>query len=422
MEEKTIAEDICKAAPHYKDVFTQKEYVKIIAANIISRFGDSVDAIAFTWLVYSCTGSAAWSALIFGINMLPTIFIQPFAGALVEGMDKKKVMVVTDFIRGGIVAGLAVLYMLDLVNPWILVSMTLVNSSVEAFCLPAAMAIVPKVLEEKYYEVGTSLNSTLITVMQLVGMAAAGLIIGLWGIGAAILIDAVSFVGSALIHSLLKLKEEHLRREKIKVRGYLEILKEGAVYLKNQPVIRNFCMMGIVINAVIVPLNALQTPLVREVLGGGSELLSFFSLTLTIGMGLGSLLFPRISRKTAVNPCIACGGILLGFCMSAYVFTGWADNVTIVYILTGLISLLLGAAASIISAALNVQFMKVVKQDYMARVGSIFNALTCAATPVASFLVSGMATVFSVQKIFIGSAALCVLLFMYIAIRKVRLE
>jgi hypothetical protein len=58
----------------YRDVLKQKEYMKLIFANIINRFGDSIDSIAFTWLVFSLTGSAAWSAIIFGINRVPTIF------------------------------------------------------------------------------------------------------------------------------------------------------------------------------------------------------------------------------------------------------------------------------------------------------------------------------------------------------------
>ena len=37
----------------YRDILSQKQFMKIIFADVISRFGDSIDAIAFTWLVYS---------------------------------------------------------------------------------------------------------------------------------------------------------------------------------------------------------------------------------------------------------------------------------------------------------------------------------------------------------------------------------
>lgn len=50
---------------NYRTIFAQKEYMKIVLAAIINRFGDSVDAVAYTWLVYELTGNAGWSALIF---------------------------------------------------------------------------------------------------------------------------------------------------------------------------------------------------------------------------------------------------------------------------------------------------------------------------------------------------------------------
>ena len=79
MEEKKIT---------YKEVWKIRNCRKLLASNLINRFGDSIDSIAFTWLVYQITGSAAWSALIFGLNQLPSIFVQPLAGPFVEGKIK----------------------------------------------------------------------------------------------------------------------------------------------------------------------------------------------------------------------------------------------------------------------------------------------------------------------------------------------
>ena len=160
----------------YKDVLTQEEYLKNVVANSISRFGDSIDAIAFTWLVYAITGSAAWSAIVFAVNQLPSVIIQPFVGPIVEGMNKKKVMIVTDLIRGIIVIGLAVLHLTECLNPWVLLAFTFCNSTVEAFSMPAFTAIVPKIIEEKYYTYGSSLSSTVSTIVQLIGTAAGGVI------------------------------------------------------------------------------------------------------------------------------------------------------------------------------------------------------------------------------------------------------
>lgn len=70
----------------------EKNFRYMILANLISRFGDSVDAIAYSWMVYQLTGSTAWLSVILGVNMVPTVLFQPFSGALTEYFRKKKLL------------------------------------------------------------------------------------------------------------------------------------------------------------------------------------------------------------------------------------------------------------------------------------------------------------------------------------------
>lgn len=423
MTESIAVECDKKEKVGYKDILKQTEFMKLIAANLISRFGDSIDAIAFTWLVYTITGSAAWSAIIFAVNQLPSVLVQPFAGALVENMDKKKIMVVTDFIRGGIVAGLAVLYLTGNVNAWIMLLFTIIISSVEAFCLPASMAVMPKIIDKKYYTFGTSLSSTLSTVIQLIGIGAAGLIIGVFGIGVAIFIDGATFFGSAAILCFLKIKETNLRKGKPNVKEYMQNLVGGVKYLKKQPVIRNFCILSVIINAVITPLNALQSPMISEIMGQGGELLSVFSIAIMAGMGVGAFLYPFYSKHLSARANIVLGGLGVGIGFYSYTFgIHLQESVVAIYALTIGASVLIGFASSMVSATLGVQFMKNVEQDYLARVGSIFNAGASAATPVVSFMISILTAFCPVVKIFQICAVASVIIFIFIVIRRVHFE
>lgn len=43
----------------YRQIFKQREFMKMTGANFINRFGDSIDMIAFTWLIFELTGSAS---------------------------------------------------------------------------------------------------------------------------------------------------------------------------------------------------------------------------------------------------------------------------------------------------------------------------------------------------------------------------
>ena len=81
------------------ELYHNHNYVYLLTSNIINRCGDSLDTIRFTWLVYLLTNSAGWSAIIFGINQATSVIIQPFIGPLVENMNKKKVLVLSDIAR-----------------------------------------------------------------------------------------------------------------------------------------------------------------------------------------------------------------------------------------------------------------------------------------------------------------------------------
>ncbi len=88
----------------YTDIIkNEKNFRYMILANMISRFGDSVDAIAYSWMVYQLTGSAAWLSVILGVNMVPTVLFQPLGGALTEYFRKKRVIVICDIARGAVV-------------------------------------------------------------------------------------------------------------------------------------------------------------------------------------------------------------------------------------------------------------------------------------------------------------------------------
>lgn len=75
------------------------QFSKLLIANAVSRFGDSIDMIAFAWLIYTITNSASGSAVIVGVNQFVSVMFQPFVGSIVESRNKKRVMVYADIMR-----------------------------------------------------------------------------------------------------------------------------------------------------------------------------------------------------------------------------------------------------------------------------------------------------------------------------------
>ena len=149
---------------NYRLLFKQKEYMKFIIANAVSRLGDSIDAIAFTWLVYEKTGSASWSAIIFGLNKLPTIFLQPFLGVLGDLLDRKQMILLSHLARFLSVCLIIYWLYIDNISPVYLAIFTLLISTFEAINMPASSAFILEILDEDYYAYGNSFSSSLVTI------------------------------------------------------------------------------------------------------------------------------------------------------------------------------------------------------------------------------------------------------------------
>ena len=394
----------------YKDIFRQKEYLKMILAALINRFGDSIDAIASAWIIYEITNSVAWSAIIYGINRVPSILVTPFAGAWVEGRNKKSIMVVTDIIRALCVAVTATGYLFGFLNAGILVMTTVIISTAEAFRGPANTALTPKVLERKYYEYGMSLMSVACSIVELVGMGIAAGIIALIGTAGAIYVDMATFVISALIIVTVRTKEESLEKQQFNAKEYIQTFKDGLSYARKEKTILFFCGIAIYLNAVLVPFNSMQAPLVEEILGGGAEVLSILGVALTIGMMLGTVVYPLLGkildcRGYLVLCCLGLGLYYIGFVVVQPLYT----SSLFMYGYVAVASFLCGIMVSVFSSFLNIEFVKNVQEEYLARAASIMTSLSGICVPVASFAVSAIATAIRIDLLFVAAGVLAIL-------------
>lgn len=398
MEEKKVG---------YKDIFQQKEYMKIIIASLVNRFGDSIDAIASAWIVYELTQKAYWSALIYALNLIPSVLITPLAGAFVEKRSKKSIMVITDLIRALCVAYIASAYLLNFLEGWHLIITTLIISTAEAFRGPSSSALTPLVLKEEYYDYGMSLLMSLSTIVEMVGTAAAAGIIALIGTSGAIYIDMATFVISALIITTLRVTEVSNMESKFIPKEYLNTLKEGFSYVLSLKGLIIICFVGMFLNAILVPFNSLQAPFVSEVMKSGAEVLSVMGVFFSISSLIASVSYPKVrehlkARSILSLCCFSIGLFYIGLIGAKPLYETRLGCCIVIAIL----ALVMGLVVGWTNAFASVEFMKITDPKYMARSGALFTALCVAISPVASFTLSALAKFTSIEILFVGSGIL----------------
>ena len=403
-----------KADFYTRIIKTEKKFRYVIAANIVSRFGDSIDAIAYSWMVYTLTGSKAWLAVILGINMIPTVLFQPLGGALTEYFNKKKVIVICDFLRGFVVFLTGLFMLLGVLRPWHLIVLTFINSTIEALRIPNGMALLPLILSKDNYKAAMSLNQGASRTAELVGMGCAGLIIGSLGIGGALFIDAVTFIMSGIFFLFIKVTADNASVYHLELDSYFASLKEGFHYFRSNDLAIMICFLCIILNLCTLPIENLQAAYISEYLKLDVFAMWVGSTAVTIGMITGALLLPVIGQKISDKWILLNGGVLIGLLYFAYVLVGFVSWDIGRYITYFAAAFIFGFVNSLFGVTMQVLLMTRVPEEMLGRISSIFNALACSSVPVGSFLLAGLSVALSIVQIYLLTGLFTILAFLLI--------
>ena len=374
---------------------------KLIAANAVSRFGDSIDMIAFSWLTYAVTNSASWSAIIVGVNQVISVLFQPIIGSIVETLNKKKVMVYADFLRFLTVFLFFVVNRIGVVNPTVLVCFTAIISFIETFRIPAGITVIPSLLKEEEYDKGVSINNSISKCCELLGLLSAASIIALIGADGAVMLDGATFLISGLLISTISYAHS-ANVNQSKVHNYLQMTFDGAKFLCKHKALLLMCIICGLINAGVIPFDSLQSAYINLYFEERVQILTSISIAVSVGMLLGSAIYQFLPSRMTNASILGIGGIFLGaFYITAFFVTTLTTVLQIKVCIIVAVSFVLGIALALMNNYVQVFFLKEVNQEFLSRISSISTAITTALSPITAFAVGLLATVLETSIIFL---------------------
>ena len=401
----------------YAPLKTQKEYLKLITSSVVNRFGDSIDAIAYSLLTYEITGSAALMAFVLAINYLPTVILQPIAGVVTEKMNPVRLMSLCDLGRGVCVLTEAALYAMGLLTTPLILLGVLIHSTLEALSTPAGVGIVPRLLSEELYTAGIALRKTLSSTMELIGLACAGAIVGALGISAALAIDAGTFLLSAALIACIRPApleaapgEEENARLASKISHIAHELRGVFVQIARTPLLRAVVLLGMALNFTAVPYSVFFTPYVTTNLGGDAYALSLLQIAFVVGMMIGSYVTPHLDRLSA-RVQILIGGFGAALCYLAMAVFPSVAPYTLRLALTCCDTFVFGAFNAMLSIAFSAAFMRSTPTDQLTRTSGAVNAVLTCAMPVGALLCSALVSFISVPAMLAFGGLLCLAIF-----------
>ena len=188
--------------PYVSLLRTNRNFRLLYIGQTISQLGDWFNAVAVFALLLDLTGSATAVAWMMIVQILPIALVGPLAGVVVDRVDRRRLMIAADIVRGCLILGLLLVRRGDQV--WIAYVVMALTVSATAFFEPARTAIIPSLTTADQLLPANALSSATWSAMLAIGASVGGLVAMAAGRDVAFVINSASFFASACFVARVK--------------------------------------------------------------------------------------------------------------------------------------------------------------------------------------------------------------------------
>ena len=173
-----------------------RDFRRVFVSELLSLGGDWFAIVPLLALLPRLTGSGAWGGIVLAVDTLLFALLSPWAGTVVDRLDRRTIMVTADVVSAGLISLLLFVHSAGTV--WIAIVALGGVAGTKAFYSPAAAAALPNLVAPEDLPVATVLNGATWGTMLAVGAGLGGLAASVVGPHWCFAIDAVSFLLSGL--------------------------------------------------------------------------------------------------------------------------------------------------------------------------------------------------------------------------------
>lgn len=359
-----------------------RNYRLFFIGQTLSLIGTWMEGLAMSWLVYRITGSAAWLGTVSFAGQIPMFLASPYAGVMVERLDKRKLLLWTQVLFALTAGALAVLTLGGWIHPWHLVVLGIVNGTISAFDMPARQALVVRLVDNREDLANAiALNSTQFNLARLIGPPLAGIAIGVVGEGGCFAINTASFLAVIVSIAMMQIVPDAPLDGKS---HWWHQLKEGASYAWGNLPIRAMLLLMAAVSFISGAYMVLVTVYAKTVYGGNELTLSFLTDAVAVGALTSAL---SLARRKSVRGLLSwisrsSGLMLLGVILFGLTRSVWE----------GLPALaLVGFGAMMHMGATNTLIQTIAEDRVRGRIMSLYAMSFVGTMPIGS-LVAGWLT------------------------------
>ncbi|MFD0053789.1 MFS transporter [Streptomyces sp. NPDC127168] len=395
------------AAPPAQDtrpLWRQRDFGVFWAAQTLSVLGDSFALIALPLLVLEATGSIARMGLLTAVGGAAAVLAAVFAGAVVDRVDRRKLLIGCDLVRMGMYGLVPVVWLFG-PQIWLLyVVLPLCEAVGMLFAVGYVTVVRSLVGTEQLTEANGRLNATA-AAAGVLGPLCAGVVAGWSGPATAIGVDAASFGVSAACVAFVRFRPRPADDAPATGRrpGLRQDLRTGIAFLYGHPVLRSLTVLLCGFSFLTLGLNDLVIYHLKHDLGRDDGTVGTVMAIGALGTITGALLVARARRRLGFGPTWT-GSVAV--CGLAFAGLGRVTEVPAVALLSAAFLACVGMAGTC-SMSLR---QEVTPEHLLGRVTSAFWTLQYSVAPVGAAVLTWAAEHHGTTPVALAAGAGCVLI------------
>ena len=291
------------------------DFLKLWSAETISQFGSQVDDLAIGFVAILVLDASAFEVAVVGVlNFLPFLLFTLPAGVWVDRLPRRPILIAGDFGRAALLATIPAAYVADVLTLWQLYVVVFLTGTCQVFFDVAYQSYLPSLVERDQIIEGNSKLEISRSAAQVGGPGLAGALVEIFTAPYAVLVDALSFLGSGLFILGIRKREEAPLRETVdgRKRSLRAELGEGLRFVLSNPNLRaqagctatsNF--FSNVAFAIILVYLVRDLELSAGVIGVALSIGS-------VGSFVAAFSAMRLSRRFGIGPTTIAAGMLWG--------------------------------------------------------------------------------------------------------------
>lgn len=345
----------------------------------ISNLGSSFTLFALPLLIFKLTGSALNLGLMTTFEFLPYLLFGLILGAWADRLDRKRMMIVTDVARAAVIASIPLLAGLGLLEVWWIYAVGFVSSALKILFDAGEFAAIPSLVGTDDLVKANGHIQASYSAGMFLGPLLAGALLTIAPVQTVILLDAISFLVSALALALVRTSFNAETDGEKTIATIREDVVAGLRYVLGHPVLRNISLMMAIVNFFFATTQAQLVLFAKERLDASDTQVGLLYSAGSLGIVLLSLAADPVRKrlsfsKAALGALMLDGLLILGFAVVSWYWLGlplWA-------LATGV-----GIFFNINTSSLR---QAIVPDRMLGRVQSIAAVLAWSAIPLGSFL------------------------------------